>query len=240
MTVQKNNQKMKAGVMKMLIRETLLEMLTNDVEVMNLLEGFVKSQASALVESAKSTPSIENSKPKNTELWDSLLEVASGEKESISYNGKRVKAPMHGAGFQSGNKIKMWTSTAYTKLGGEWIEKTNNNSTSSRNNIELSPFMKEEINSITKDGIRNIDERGNVIGSVPPDVMSDILADTARTTLKEQNSAGHYKNEGSVPMPSKSFDVFNAIVKESNNLEDIFSDRANANSNSSWASLAFQ
>ena len=108
----------------MMIKETLLYLLeSKDQEILEAFDEILSDRAKAIVESMSPAPSLDNSKPKDGDLFDRLVEVASGDKPEVVHSGKKVKAPAKGVGFQSSEKIKEWATKAYTKLGGEWIPK---------------------------------------------------------------------------------------------------------------------
>lgn len=66
--------------------------------------------------------------PKDQDLWDDVLAVTKGEKDSVSANGETVEAPNDGDGFDvyPSAYANGWASKMYKKLGGEWKTKDEN------------------------------------------------------------------------------------------------------------------
>lgn len=107
------------------------------------------------------------------ELWDSLVEVATGTKKTFKKSNKRIKSPNAGIGYKSPKKINEWVKAAYNKFGGEW-----------RNKEEKSEVVVE----VAKNSFKN-DEKSIKEGVIGEELMNAIFADTAKNTLIKQDSA---------------------------------------------------
>lgn len=198
---KKVQKKVQKSTMKAIIKEVLLDLLeSGDEEILEALDEILSTKAEALVEARSPKPSLENSKPQNGDLFDRLVEVASGEKPATSHNGKKVKAPAKGVGFQGAEKIKLWATEAYTKLGGSWIPKgqgtireSSGYGYSSQENVNDTNSMlgnmsddygvpiEAKINHL-QNSFKN--DKGEIIEG-----MDEILRDTAMKTLQEQKNA---------------------------------------------------
>jgi hypothetical protein len=64
----------------------------------------------------------EENEPTDEELWQDVLAVTKGEKDSVSANGETVEAPNDGDGFDvyPSAYANGWATKMYNKLGGEW------------------------------------------------------------------------------------------------------------------------
>ena len=64
----------------------------------------------------------EENEPKDEDLWQDVLAVTKGEKDSVSANGETVEAPNDGDGFDvyPSAYSNGWATKMYNKLGGEW------------------------------------------------------------------------------------------------------------------------
>ena len=67
----------------------------------------------------------EENVPKDQDLWDDVIAVTKGEKQSVSANGETVEAPNDGDGFDvyPSAYANGWATKMYKKLGGEWETK---------------------------------------------------------------------------------------------------------------------
>lgn len=70
----------------------------------------------------------EENVPTDKDLWQDVIAVTKGEKDSVSANGKTVEAPNDGDGFDvyPSAYANGWAAKMYKKLGGEWKTKDEN------------------------------------------------------------------------------------------------------------------
>lgn len=153
--------KISKSILKDLIKECVRDMIR---------EG--DSDIVALLGEGKKINSVEKVVA-DEELWDSLVEVATGTKKIFKKNNKRIKSPNAGIGYKSSKKINEWVKAAYNKFDGEWKDKVEDSSLISESS---EPSFKNDEKSIEK-------------GILGDKLMSAIFADTAKNTLVQQDSA---------------------------------------------------
>ena len=171
---------MKAEEFKELLKFSLLEMIEEDPEVRNMVFECVKDKLKLLGESRSFDSETINeykAEPGNTELYDKIVLVACGKQKMFKYNGKIIKTPNHGIGLKNENSIREWAHKAYGKMGGEWLSDSYNSSYGNNDSL-----LKEIIRDPSVSKIKNIDGHGEFD-------ISEMLLDTAKTTLMEQKNA---------------------------------------------------
>jgi hypothetical protein len=237
--------------LKDLIEGTLLELLYESEEVQDLVVEIVKRNPEMLAESigTKNIPK----EPENAELYDNLLLIAQGKVPKLNHEGKVVSAPNYGVGFKSGKKIKEWTNKAYSKLGGKWGTVAQLNGKTGVNDDTISflsligdgesagggaairaaaqmgndKILREQIIGAGNRTMMMLNENGDFDAEKEMDI-SDLLMDTAKTTLKNFPTSHREGNQGTHPA-----DAAAAVVAESTP-EELFGESAN-----SWAHVAF-
>lgn len=237
------------NTMNIMVKEAMLNLLeSGDPEFMQALVGalsedvreFVEESVSRKVamikESIQPIHNLDNSKPKDTVMWDCLVEVASGDKPSYIHEGKRVSIPAKGVGYQTPDKIKNWSSKMYTKLGGEWIPKGFAQGTNMNDGLTI-PYATRSPNQTFSDSaidniagqFREVDEHGEIIPGkfVQEDIMAQILRET------KENPIGSNRGLQQDEIASKQ-------LSASNPLEHLFSsDATDESKTGSWSDLAF-
>jgi len=242
---------MKKSEFREFVKEMFIDLIQSDGEVRDIVLEFVQENSGLIVESQQqiSVPK----EPADPDLYDKLVLLASGQEKRLIHEGRKLEAPNYGVGFKSGNKIKEWASKAYSKAGGEWISGMRQ---SSPENIAALTSMFSDGGSSGMQGTRlaGMAQAGNSIqlknairSSVdtrlldenfnPTNVdMTDILADTARTTL--QGFPSSHPEEGSGGGLSAAASM-NAKEGFAGTPEQAFGVVANEAMAGSWAHLAF-
>lgn len=155
--------KITKSALKDLIKECVKDMIREgDADIAQLLEGGSKKPQVKKVVG-------------DEELWDSLVEVATGSKKLFRSNNKKIKAPNAGVGYKSEKKINEWVKAAYNKFGGEWIEQKESVETIQEQVSQTPTFQKDQ------ESIQN--------GVMSNKLMNEIFADTAKNTLVKQEQA---------------------------------------------------
>ena len=237
---------MKKSEFREFVKEMFIDLIHHDDEVKDIVLEFVQENTNILSESKKASVPKE---PADPELYDQLVLVASGQKEKFLYEGKSVTSPNYGVGFKSGKQIKEWANKAYSKVGGKW-DAIVDNSSSAENVAALAEMFGGTDGGSQGARLLGVASTGNeralqeaIRLAVPTQAldenleptgmdMTSILADTARTTLK--NFPASHGGAGAGGALSAS-----AGVKEQESFsgtpEQAFGTKAVGN----WASLAF-
>lgn len=229
---------MKRSEFREVIKEVVLDLFENDDEFRSMVTEVVREQTGALLEAAPQVPK----EPTDPELYDKLMLIAQGKTQGFKYKGKRVSAPNHGNGYKSGKLIKEWTEKVYTKVGGGWHrpttkQKNPNNIAALQNlmgGLGMGATNANIIGNLDDDNALRAEMEAAGLGtsrtsldqeSGAVDVM-DLLVDTAKTTLVEQETKGSIG-----PVADAS-----AMTVATSNPEDIFGDGA---VDGTWANMAF-
>lgn len=189
-----------------LINECIMDALRNNAEVRAMLLEVVRSEAKTLVESA--SPQLPK-EPENPDLYDKLMLIAQGKINSLKHAGKSIKSPNLGNGFKSSKTIKEWTDKAYTKIGGTWVTPYEQKPINTDNIRALQSIMgimdpetgaaPQFLEKVASGNDRALKEELSRAGLATTRVsldsndridIMDLLIDTAKTTLVEQESRG--------------------------------------------------
>ena len=210
-----------------------------------MLMEMMQTQAGVLAEAVQQKQSAVPvpMEPADPELYDKLMLVASGRAAGMKYNGKRVKSPNHGNGFKSGKMIKEWTEKVYSKVGGDWVDPTpkppNQTNLAALHSLmggvledEGGTQLVETVASGNDNALREEIQRaglGSSRASLASDDQSriditDLLMDTAKTTLIEQES-----KSGIGPVSDAA-----SMTVATSTPEELFGEAA-----SGWANMAF-
>lgn len=217
---------MKRREFKEYVKLMMLEVLQEEDFQEELFE-VISSNMGVIKESA-------NSKPADVDLWENLSLIASGKLPFFKKNGKKIQAPS-----RVKNK-KQWINEQYRSLGGKFIGETSFAPQSGGNSLnnDTMEFLRAmggadgETGTLTEDSIRSkgissvpvLDENLNIVPGQTID-LTDIMMDTARTTLVEQDNASN--------TPIQASDKADLIVSQSDPSE-LFAESAGK-----WEDLAF-
>lgn len=235
---------MKKSEFREFVKEMFIDLIRKDGEVREIVLEFVQENSNLIIESKSPD---EPQEPADPNLYDKLVLIASGQKKKLIYEGRKVEAPNYGVGFKSGDLITEWADKAYSKIGGEWMEKSHSSGLSHENISALTSLLggdapqgahllgiaKSGNEEALKEAIRShvptqmLDENFQ-----PTNIdMTDLLADTARTTL-QGFPAAHPEGDGGGL-------AGNAVTRSreafSGTPEQVFGQQSANN----WASLAF-
>lgn len=242
---------MKRSEFRALINECILDAFENNSQVKQLvleavtpiLVEAVKQQSALLAESKQ--PDVPK-EPTNPELYDKLMMVAQGQTKGFKYEGRAVNTPNYGNGYKSGKAIKEWTEKVYSRVGGEWesVSKSPNKGNISAlhdmmgglegfegggggvfTNAGDDTMLREELQRAGLGGTRSsLSSEEGQEGSQRIDI-TDILMDTAKTTLLEQDA-----RSGIGPVSDGA-----SMVVATSTPEELFGEEAT----SQWADMAF-
>lgn len=234
---------MKKSEFREFVKEMFIDLIHRDDDVREIVLEFVQENSNLMVESKVSEPQ----EPANPDLYDKLVLIASGQEKKLIHEGKKVETPNYGVGFKSGKKITEWADKAYSKVGGEWMTAAKRGSSSHENIAALTSMFGGEAPQGAQ--LLGIAKAGNeqalkeaIRSTVPTQVldenfqptnvdMTDILADTARTTL-QGFPASHPEGDGGGLAGNAGIKGQEAFAGTP---EQVFGQASAGN----WASLAF-
>lgn len=234
---------MKKSEFREFVKEMFIDLINNDDETKEIVLEFIKENSGLIVESTQRQVIKE---PEDPDLYDKLVLIASGQEKKIIFEGKKIETPNYGVGFKNKKRITEWTDRVYAKVGGKWRESANNDALGVNN--DTMSFLSaiggaggHDIRSVAKSSNDNAlkesiikSGRGSSMGltedgKFDPNQsidISDILADTAKTTL--QSFPSSHEGTGLSNMNIKHRESFSGTP------EQAFGAAAG-----NWASLAF-
>ena len=243
---------MKKSEFREFVKEMFIDLIRRDDEVRGIVLEFVQENSELLVE--VKGPSVPQ-EPKDAELYDKIVLVASGQEKKFLYEGKNIKTPNYGVGFKSGKQIKEWSDKIYSKIGGQWVDAQQQSGQHQSNHENIAALQSmfggagegeqgSRLLGVAKTG-NDVALKEAIRSSVstklldenfqPTNVdMADILADTAKTTLQSFPSA-HGDGTGGGNSALSATSGMNAREAFTGTPEQAFGNAAVGN----WAALAF-